>query len=165
MDARSYKIGDAANSSGLTVKTIRYYEQIGLIPKARRRNSAARTGGNRVYGENDLGRLRFIVHARLLGLSLAEIRQLLAVADGKGCPSTQPEYQEILRRHLDEIDERVDHLLGLRATLESLLSPERKPIEQACSFHTCACMEPVQSPSSPAGRPSVNAGKSGGNHV
>ena len=159
MAARSYKIGDVANSSGLTVKTIRYYEQIGLIPKAPRRNSGARTGGNRVYGESDLGRLRFIGHARLLGLGLAEIRQLLDVADGKGCPSTQPEYQEILKRHLAETDDRINHLLGLRAALEGLLSPDRKTMEQPCSMQTCACMGPTHSPSSPAGKPSVNAGK------
>lgn len=150
MDVRNYKIGDVASASGLTVKTIRYYEQIGLIPKAPRRNSGARTGGNRAYGETDLGRLRFISHARLLDLGLAEIRQLLDVADGKGCPSTQPEYQEILKRHLAETDERINHLLGLRATLEALLSPDRKTMERSCSMHTCACMEPGPSPSVPA---------------
>ncbi len=114
-----------------------------MIPKAPRRNSGARTGGNRVYGESDLGRLRFIGHARLLGLSLAEIHQLLDVAEGKGCLSTQPEYQEILKRHLAETDERINHLLGLRAALEGLLSPDRKTMEQSCSMQTCACMEPV----------------------
>lgn len=150
MDARNYKIGDVASASGLTVKTIRYYEQIGLIPKAPRQNGGARTGGNRVYGESDLGRLRFINHARLLDLGLSEIRQLLDMADGKGCPSTQPEYQEILKRHLAETDERINHLLGLRAVLEDLLSPERKTMEQSCSMQTCACMEPRHSPSSPA---------------
>lgn len=158
MDARGYRIGKAAEASGVTVKAIHYYEQIGLIPKARRRNSGAHTGGNRIYGEADVGRLRFIRHARLLGLSLADIRELLAAADGKGCASDQPEYQEVLRRRLHEIDERVDHLLGLRAALEGLLSPERKPKEQACSLNTCECMEPANSPSSPAGRPSVNEG-------
>ena len=155
MDALSYKIGDVAKSSGLTVKTIRYYEQIGLIRKVPRNNNGARTGGNRIFGEYDLGRLRFIGHARLLGLGLAEIRQLLDVADGKGCPSTQPEYQEILKRHLAETDEHINHLLGLRAALEGLLSPERKAMERTCSMQTCACMKPVHSPSSPAGKSSV----------
>ena len=158
MDARSYKIGDAANSSGLSVKTIRYYEQIDLIPKAPRRNSGARTGGNRVYGDSDLGCLRFIGHARLLGLSLAEIRQLLDVADCKGCPSAQPEYQEILQRHLAKTDERINHLLGLRAALEGLLSPGRETTQRACSMQTCACMEPVTSAASGAGKSSVHEG-------
>lgn len=57
MTSREYSIGDAAKASGLTVKTIRYYEAIGLIPKAARHNSGAHTGGNRVYSEADVGRL------------------------------------------------------------------------------------------------------------
>jgi len=159
MDARGYKIGEMANSSGLTVKTIRYYEQIGLIPKAPRQNSGARTGGNRIFDESDLGRLRFIGHARLLGLGLAEIRQLLDVADGKGCPSKQPEYQEILKRHLAETDERINHLLGLRAALAGLLSPDRETKDHPCSMQTCACMEPARLPSSPGGTRSDNEGE------
>ena len=54
-----FTIGKAAHASGLTAKTIRYYEQIGLIPKARRHNSsgAPHTGGDRIYSETDIGRL------------------------------------------------------------------------------------------------------------
>jgi len=158
MAARGYRIGKIAEESGVTVKAIRYYEKIGLIPQALRDNSGSHTGGNRVYSAADLGRLRFIRHARLLGLSLAEIRRLLVVAGRSGCPSTQPEYQEMLRRHIDEIDERVDHLLGLRASLEGLLSLERNPV-QPCSLNTCACMAPVRSTASSAGKPSANVNK------
>ena len=150
MDVRGYKIGDAAEASGLTVKTIHYYEQIGLIPRAQRRNSGAHTGGNRVYGEADVGRLRFIYHARLLGLGLPDIRTLLALADGKGCPGGQPEYEQVLARHLDDIDDRIRHLLGLRGTIEVLLSPQRRPKGEACSWNTCECMGAAESPSPPA---------------
>ena len=96
-----------------------------------------------------MGRLRFIHHARLLGLNLADVRELLAVADAKGCPSEQPEYQDVLRRHLNEIDERVRHLLGLREAIEGLLSPEPQSKGEACSWTTCECMEAADSPSSP----------------
>ena len=74
-----FTIGEAARASGLTAKTIRYYEQVGLIPKARRRNSgsAPHTGGDRIYSEADIGRLSFVRHARLVDLSLADIRELL----------------------------------------------------------------------------------------
>ncbi len=156
MNVRGYKIGDAAAASGLTVKTIHYYEQIGLIPRAQRRNSGAHTGGNRVYGEADVGRLRFVYHARLLGLGLADIRELLALADGKGCPGGQPEYEQVLRRHVDGIDDRIRHLLGLRATIEVLLSPQRRPKGEACSWNTCECMGPAESPSPPAGGSTLN---------
>ena len=150
MNVRGYKIGDAAEASGLTVKTIHYYEQIGLIPRAQRRNSGAHTGGNRMYSEADMGRLRFIYHARLLGLGLPDIRKLLTLADGKGCPGGQPEYERILRRHLDDIDDRIRHLLGLRGTIEVLLSPQRRPKGEACSWSTCECMGAAESPSPPA---------------
>ena len=159
MDAYGYGIGDAAKASGLTVKTIHYYEQIGLIPRAERRNSGAHTGGNRMYSEADMGRLRFIYHARLLGLGLPDIRKLLALADGQGCPGEQPEYEQVLRRHLDDIDDRIRHLLGLRATIEVLLSPQRQPKGQACSWSTCECMGAADSPSPPADQSSVNRSK------
>ena len=159
MDAYGYGIGDAAEASGLTVKTIHYYEQIGLIPRAQRRNSGAHTGGNRMYSEADMGRLRFIYHARLLGLGLPDIRKLLALADGQGCPGGQPEYEQGLRRHLDDIDDRIRHLLGLRATIEVLLSPERRPKGEACSWSTCECMGAADSPSPPADQSSVNRSK------
>ena len=156
MNTRSFSIGEAAKASGLTVKTIRYYEEIGLIPKAGRTNGGAHTGGHRVYTEAGVGRLRFIHHARLFGLNLSDIRKLLALADGKGCPSEQPEYREILRRHLHEIDERVQHLLGLRAAIEDLVSPARRRKGQQCSWNTCGCMQQHAGSPPPSGTSSFN---------
>jgi MerR family copper efflux transcriptional regulator len=165
MDGRTHSIGEAAQASGLPVKTIRYYEEIGLIPHAMRTNGSVRGGGHRIYREADVGRLRFIHHARLFGLSLADIRELLALAEGKGCPSRQPEYRKILRRHLDEIDERVRHLLGLRAAIENLMSPARQANAQECSWNTCACIQPMEPAPSSAARPSGRPRMKGGNHV
>lgn len=140
-NSATFSIGEAATAAELPVKTIRYYEEIGLIPKAGRTNGGARTGGHRLYTEADTGRLRFIRHARLLGLSLSDIRELLALADGKGCPGRQPEYGAILQRHLRAIDERINHLLGLRSTIKGLMSPARQPRAGKCSWETCACMQ------------------------
>lgn len=134
-------IGEAAKAAGLPVKTIRYYEEIGLIPRARRTNGGASTGGHRLYTEANVGRLRFIRHARLFGLPLSDVRELLALADGKGCPSRQPEYREILQRHLRAIDERINHLLGLRTAIKNLISPARQTGAEKCSWETCGCME------------------------
>ena len=103
MAANSFSIREAAEASGLNAKTIRYYEQIGLVPRARRGNRAARTGGNRIYHELDIERLRFVRSARLLGLGLANIHDLLTAADG-GCPGDQPLYHETLAEHLKAID-------------------------------------------------------------
>lgn len=165
MNGKTLSIGEAAAASGLPVKTIRYYEEIGLIPHAVRTNGSLHGGGHRIYGDADVGRLRFIQHARLFGLSLAEIRELLALADGKGCPSRQPEYRTILGRHLNGIDERVRHLLGLRAAIEKLMSPAGPANATECSWGTCACMKPEQPASAKAAAPSGRHPIKGGNHV
>ena len=145
-------------------KTIRYYEEIELIPKAPRHDSAARTGGNRIYSEADIGRLKFIHHARMLDLNLDDIRELLAIADKEGCPGEQPDYQRILVRHLAEIDKRVTHLLGLRKKIDDLMSRDPARDAEACSWSTCDCMEPDIASTSPAeaGRP---ISKDGGSYV
>jgi MerR family copper efflux transcriptional regulator len=122
MSREHLSIGQAAEASGLTVTTIRYYEGIGLIPQARRGNRAARTGGNRLYDADDLRRLRFIRTGRLLGLGLEDIGEMLALAEGSGCPGARPEYREKLKGHLRTIDERIGHLLGLKAAIQELLS-------------------------------------------
>ena len=160
----TFLIGKAAKASDLSVKTIRYYEEIGLIPKAERSNGGVHTGGHRLYTEADVGRLKFIHHARLFGLRLADIRKLLALADSKGCPSKQPEYREMLGRHLREIDERIRHFLGLRTVIEGLMSPARQPAGRKCSWGSCGCMRQA---GSTASRLSLSTGprKKGEDHV
>lgn len=165
MGVRNFAIGQAAEASGLPVKTIRYYEEIGLIPRATRTNTGVRGSGHRIYNDADVGRLRFIHHARLFGMSLADIRELLALAESNGCPSRQPEYRKILRRRLHEIDERVRHLLGLRASIEVLMSPARQANAQECSWGTCECMRPTEPASSSTATPSGRHRMKGGNHV
>ncbi|MBX9812162.1 MAG: MerR family DNA-binding protein [Burkholderiales bacterium] len=140
----TFSIGEAAKASDLSVKTIRYYEEIGLIPKAGRTNGGVHTAGHRLYTEADVGRLKFIHHARLFGLSLADIREMVALAQDRGCPSRQPEYQQILRRHLHEIDQRIRHLMGLRTAIEDLISPVRQPAGRKCTWDTCGCMRPAE---------------------
>lgn len=141
-----FSIGAAAEASGVSVKTIRYYEEIGLIPKAPRSNAAARTGGDRVYTTVDVGRLRFIRRARMLDLGLDDIRDLLALAEN-GCPGAQPEYRAKLERHLGTIEECIQHLLGLRHTIRSLLSAERIACGGAAVWTSCGCMGANESPS------------------
>ena len=159
MDAHGYSIGDAAKASGLSVKTIRYYEQIGLIAEAERHDTSVRTGGNRVFTEADIGRLRFIHHARMLDLSLDDIRQLLTIADEDGCPGDRPEYRRVFSQHLDEIDERIAHLRGLREQIEALMSQERKPERDACTWNTCDCMQSDAISKAPAEKQSSKSRK------
>jgi len=156
----TFSIGESAKASDLSVKTIRYYEEIGLIPKAGRTNGGAHTAGHRHYTEADVGRLKFIRHARLFGLSLADIREMVALAQDRGCPSQQPEYQQILRRHLHEIDQRIRHLMGLRTAIEGFITPVRQPAGRKCTWDTCGCMRPAeQAQSSHASHPGKTESK------
>ncbi len=91
-------IGELAGRAGLTTKTVRYYEQVGLLPPPSRTSS-----GYRRYGDDDVVRLQFIGKAKRLGLSLEEIRGILAIsAEGRDpCPHVVG----LLDRHLARIDE------------------------------------------------------------
>ncbi len=148
---RSYSIGEAAKASGLSARTIRYYEQIGLIPEAPRNavNGTA-TAGTRVYSEDDVGRLRFVQRAREVELTLKEVRSLVSVADSSGCPSNHSVYREILRAHRRRLDARINHLLVLRASVHSMLGEGRGVSVPCCGWGTCECLG-----STPAGRRST----------
>ena len=103
-------IGDLARLTGTKVNTIRFYEDIGLLPRAIRTAS-----GRRVYDNPDVRRLAFIRHGRALGFSTDEIRSLLALAaqPDRDCA----EAAAIARRHLAGIDLRIDRLNTLREAL------------------------------------------------
>lgn len=105
-----FAIGELARRSGVKVPTIRYYEQIGLLP------SPPRTQGQqRRYDEGHASRLVFVRHARELGFDVEAIRELLAMSakPEQSCA----EVDEMARRHIAEIDRRIAHLSALRAEL------------------------------------------------
>lgn len=134
-------IGAAARATELSVKAIRYYEEIGLIPQVTRTHGGMHAKGQRRYTAAEVGRLRFIRRARLLGLSLPDIRQLLAASGRSGCPSRHPEYPQILKDHLREIDQRLHRLRALRAeiveaTVVRLATADVSPADCACLQRT-----------------------------
>ena len=107
-------IGTAAARSGVPAKTIRYYESIGLIPRA------ARTGGNyRDYDDNDLQTLRFIQRARRLGFAVKDVSSLLALWHDRGRASG--DVKRLANGHLEEIDRRMEELRTMRRTLVHLV--------------------------------------------
>lgn len=168
MDINVLMIGAAAAASGVPVKTIRYYEDIGLIPPARRRTNGGRGAGHRLFTAADIGRLRFIHHARSLGLGLSEIRDLVAIAEKEGCPGSHPEYRDFLSRHLASINEHIERLLRLRSTLEGLMDAERPNSEGECRWETCGCMgatDPTTKADSRSRRGPRSLRKKGGYHV
>jgi Cu(I)-responsive transcriptional regulator len=106
-------IGRAAKESGVSVKMVRHYEAIGLLPPP------ARTMANyRVYGPNDVHMLRFIKRARTLGFSMEDIKELVGLWKNKSCSSSA--VKKIAGRHLDELRRKIAELESMAATLEHL---------------------------------------------
>lgn len=106
-------IGEAAERAGLPAKTIRYYEEIGLVCPARDAN------GYRVFRARDLHKLAFVARARALGFSIEECRALLALYEDESRASA--DVRRIAREHLARIDAKVAALQGMRDTLSGLI--------------------------------------------
>ena len=106
-------VGEAARASGLPAKTIRYYEEIGLISPARAAN------GYRDYASGDIHRLAFLRRARGLGFSVEECRQLLALYRDKERESA--DVKAIAETKLVEVDRKLAELTELRDTLRHLV--------------------------------------------
>lgn len=109
-----FSIGELARRTRVKVPTIRYYEQIGLLP------SPPRTEGQqRRYDAGHASRLHFVRHARELGFDVEAIRELLAMS---GMPDRScKEADRIAKRHIGEIDRRIAHLTTLRAELQRMV--------------------------------------------
>jgi DNA-binding transcriptional MerR regulator len=120
------KIGELARRTGMTAKTIRFYEQAGVLP------APARTeAGYRDYGPEILDRLDFVRRAQSAGLSLRDIRQVLAIADRGDAPCEH--VASILQARLDQARATLAELAALETHLVSLLDHARtaEPIEEA----------------------------------
>jgi len=106
-------IGEAAEASGLPAKTIRYYEDIGLVAADRRDN------GYRDYAEHHIHKLRFIQRARSLGFSVDECRNLLSLYEDRNRASA--EVKRLAEARLADIDLKIAELRGMRAALSELI--------------------------------------------
>ena len=108
-------IGKLSGATGVKVPTIRYYEQIGLLPPAGRS-----TGNQRLYDRRTVERLAFVRHARELGFSLEDIRELLALADDPEKPCAAADL--IAGRQLAAVNARLRRLEALRDELQRMLA-------------------------------------------
>lgn len=106
-------IGDAALQSGMPAKTIRYYEDIGLIDRAARRDS-----GYRDYAGRDVRTLQFIKRARDLGFSIKDCAELLSLYRDRDRASA--DVKAVADRRVEEIDRKIAELKSMRATLVHL---------------------------------------------
>lgn len=106
-------IGEVADRSGLPPKTIRYYEDIGLVRPLRHDN------GYRAFRERDLHKLAFLGRARTLGFSIEDCRTLLDLYEDETRESAQ--VKAVAEEHLEAIDEKIRQLQSMRATLSHLV--------------------------------------------
>jgi len=114
-DHKPLLIGQVTALSGVPIRTIRYYESLGLL-----KSSGRTEGGFRQFSSDVLMRLSFIKRAQTLGLSLQEIGEILQVYDG-GKPACD-EIQQKLKDKIFEINLQIEQLLTLRGELRGLLS-------------------------------------------
>lgn len=108
-------IGRMAEAGGCKVQTIRYYEEIGILPEPRRS-----AGNQRIYAPEHLDRVRFIRHSRDLGFSIDQIRELLALSDDPNRPCG--EVDAIARAHLKDVERKIARLEGFRTELKRMIT-------------------------------------------
>ncbi len=108
-------IGQMAQAGNCKVQTIRYYEEVGLLAKPKRSE-----GNQRIYTLQDRERLNFIRHSRELGFSLDQIRQLLFLNDNPNHACS--EVDQIARRHLKEVDSKIERLQNLQKELQRMIT-------------------------------------------
>ncbi len=105
-------IGELAKELHLNPKTIRYYEEVGLLPKPRRSES-----GYRIYSQDEMGRLQLVKRAKALGLSLAEIKELVEYAIDGRCSALEHRLLSLVEAKLGEIDQKIRDLATFREDL------------------------------------------------
>jgi len=115
------KIGDLARQAGVTAKAIRFYERKRILPPATRA-----ANGYRLYGDDAVEMLRFVKRAAGLGLTLAEIKDIIAIRQGGRPPCTH--VHRLLRDKAIELDGKLKDLLEVRRRIrQSLGAWKRRP--------------------------------------
>lgn len=110
-ETKPVQIGELAKTLGITTRTIRYYEEIGLMGKTVRLG-----GGTRTYSKDEVIRLKFILKLKTMGISLKEMKDLSDIFDIHENDFTQitPKLIEILDNHIARVDEKMANLSSLR---------------------------------------------------
>jgi MerR family transcriptional regulator, copper efflux regulator len=133
--AQTITIGHVAKVTGVAAKTIRYYEEIGVLPAATRTAS-----GYRQYDEPGVQRVRFIRRARTLGLPLRQLKMLTAMLNGGPRPALRPRLLALVREQLSAVRDQIVGLQLLQSELEQVL---RRPFAPAHERRAkgCRCLE------------------------
>jgi len=119
-----YPIGNLAKMAGLTTRTIRYYEERGLLNAVKRIE-----GGRRAYTNEDLRRLKFIKRLKLLGLTLAEMEELAEIYwINRTNKRVLPKLLELLDHHCEETDKRIKGLIKLKGEINEYTARIRRKL-------------------------------------
>jgi len=120
-----HSIAQVGQKIGVSPRTVRYYEELGLLPGVRRRN-----GGRRVYGPEEIERLCFIQRLKQMGLSLQEIGDLNAIYAIRGSTQAMLEkLRELLRQHLSDVEAKIRDLQTLQSEMTSYADRVDRRIE------------------------------------
>jgi MerR family transcriptional regulator, copper efflux regulator len=139
-------IGTIAGRTGCSVPTVRYYEEIGLLPAA-----ARKSGGHRVYGDADLNRLLFIRRCRDFGFSVEEVRALIALIDNpeRDCA----EARDVAETHLGRVRQKLGELKALETSLAGFV----ESCTAECAGGPAACCTILEDLSRPASPPRIRS--------
>lgn len=140
---RQFTIGQLSELAGVSSKTIRYYESVGILPPPQRSHA-----GYRMYSDIDIRRVEFVRRARALDMGLAEVRDLVAWAGTRTCNDFQEGFRDVLRSKQEEVDHRIAELEQLKGDLQRLeahLTASQKEADAdhtalECAPETCACL-------------------------
>ena len=138
--SKQLTIGDVSKRTGLSTKTIRFYEDEGCIPRVSRSES-----GYRLYSEGDVWRLRLVRQIRMLGLPLAEIKPLIGQSMETECNVFADDLGSMLARQKLEIDRRIMELESLREQITVLEGHvehcECEPGQTAADCYCCSLLD------------------------
>jgi len=131
----TYRISEVAAQTGFSPATLRYYEEIRIVPAAGRSEA-----GYRIYDKRSLGRLAFVARAKQLGLSLEEVGALTRLWDGDECGPVQQRMGDFVAHKLAATHERVVEMMALAGQLQAVAARlDDKPQAGPCD-QTCACI-------------------------
>jgi len=144
---RYLQVAEVGRRTGLTRKALRLYESMGLLEPVERTEA-----GYRLYDDEALRRIELINRAKVLGLTLAETKEFLHVAEGC-CGDNHPELANLVGRKLEETEQRITELATLRQTLRDVLDrlAQNEGVHR-CEEALCTCGQPLTIRPKPAPR-------------
>jgi MerR family Zn(II)-responsive transcriptional regulator of zntA len=129
-----FQVGEVSRRLGVNPQTLYFYERIGLIPSPQRTKA-----GYRIFSEEDVERLVFIVRCKSLGLTLDEIKEILALKDGRSL--TCQAVHDRLSQKVQDIEDKIRHLQTLRSELLPLIERCQTNLDPLNTDQQCIVLE------------------------